>query len=550
MKKFFLVLAATVCAQVYGQQHVNAPNRPRLVVGIMVDQMRQEYLYRYYDRFGEGGFRRLMHEGFMVKNGHYNYSPTVTGPGHASVYTGTTPAIHGIIGNSWYEKESRKTVNCVDDSRQKVVGVAKGRGDVSPWRLLSSTITDELKLFTQKRSRVIGISIKDRGAVLPAGHLADAAYWFDDETGRFITSTWYMEKLPAWVENFNNRNLPDKYLSQPWNPLLPLDQYLGSGPDNTPYERKIEGKVSPTFPYNLPEMRKTAGYGLLPTVPFGNDYLTDMALAALDGEQLGKDEWTDVLAISYSTTDILGHAVGPRAVEVEDMYIRLDRNIATLLKTLDERVGNGNYTVFLTADHAVADVAQYLKDNKMPAGYFSPSYVKAHLEEFLQDYFPGKKVIEAFEWQDIFLNPAAFSGDPRVSGIEMLVATELISNYLMGQEGVAQVFSKSVLRQSRYDEGGLKGMVVRGYHPRRGGDIVFALEPGWYGASEIQGTTHGSAYTYDTHVPMLFFGYGVKQGSSTRPYAITDVAPTLSMILHIPLPSGSTGRPIDELIEN
>ncbi len=548
MKKLLLILLFVVSLQAVAQAPDDGIERPRLVVGIVVDQMKQEYLYRYYQHFGNEGFKRLMREGFMAKNAHYNYVPTVTGPGHASVYTGSTPAVHGIIGNSWYDKNLKKDVNCVEDPEEKIVGAEEGNGDVSPWRLLSSTITDELKLFTQKRAKVIGISVKDRGAVLPAGHLADAAYWYDSNTGRFITSTWYMDKLPSWVEAFNDRGLPDRYLSQSWTPVLPIDQYTGSGPDNSPYEAKLQGKESPTFPYNLAEMRKAGGYGLLTTVPFGNDYVTEMAKAALDGEQLGTDEWTDFLAVSFSTTDILGHAVGPRAIEVEDMYIRLDRNIADLLKTLDSQVGDGNYTVFLTADHAVADVAQYLKDNKMQAGYFRTSYVRANLEAFLKDYFPDKDIIEAFSGGQVFLNQAAFRSEPRSSGIEMLVATELIVNYLMAQEGVAHVYSESILRQSHYDEGGIKGMAVRGYHARRSGDIVAVLEPGWYSSGSIQGTTHGSPYKYDTHIPMLFYGHGVKKGTSVQYHPVTDIAPTLSVLLSIPFPSGATGQPIGELI--
>jgi len=524
--------------------------RPKLVVGIVVDQMRQEYLYRFEKKFGDDGFKRLMNDGFMLRNAHYNYVPTYTGPGHASVYTGSTPAIHGIIGNDFYDKKLKGMVNCVGDTTYTTVGGAPGSGRVSPRRLLSSTITDELKLFTQKRSKVIGVSIKDRGAALPAGHMADAAYWYDRVTGKFITSTYYMTRLPEWVNKFNALRLPDQYLTQEWKPLLPLDQYTESSTDISQYERRILGKTRASFPYNLaPLQRSKYPYDELVDTPFGNELVTEMAKAALVNEKMGKHDDTDFLCISYSSTDALGHAVGPNAVELEDMYLRLDRNMADLLKRLDQEVGAGNYTVFLTADHAVADVPQYLKDSKVPAGYFREPYVKAKLDSFMNVYFPGKKVIANMSNEQVFLNHEAFQRDPKSSGIDMFIVSELIGKYLMTFDGVANYYTEGVLRQGNYDEAGSKGMVIRGYHPKRSGDVVIVLEPGWFESGSIQGTTHGSPYTYDTHVPVLFFGKGIKKGSSVRHHTITDIAPTLSVLLRIKFPNSSTGQPIEELFE-
>lgn len=547
MKKWYVVL---LCSLYLYQAHAQSSEKPKLVVGIVVDQMRQEYLYRFFDKFGNDGFKRMMDQGFMLKNAHYNYCPTVTGPGHASVYTGTTPAIHGIIGNEFYNKSTKKMVNCVEDSAFKPVGNDEGNGDISPSRLLSSTVTDELELFTQKRAKVIGVSFKDRGAVLPAGHLADAAYWYDSKSGKFISSTFYLTKLPDWVIKFNAQNLADKYLSQEWKTLLPIETYTESGPDDSPYERKFSGKDRSTLPYNLSELRaKNGNFGFLMNTPFGNDYLTQMANAAILGEQLGKDEVSDFLCVSYSAPDAIGHAKGPNAVELEDTYLRLDKNIGVLLNTLDAEVGKGNYTVFLTADHGVADVPQYLKDNKMPAGYFRESHLKVSLDEYLASYFPGKSFIEDISNQQIFLNQESFQKDPRSSGMEMFLVTELIGKYLMAQEGIANYYTEAMLRQGNFDEGGIKGSVIRGYHPKRSGDIVFVLEPGWIEAGYPQGTTHGSPYAYDTHVPALFFGKGIKKGTSVQYHRITDIAPTISTLLKIKFPSGNTGVPIQEMLE-
>ena len=530
---------------------VQAQEKPKLVVGIVVDQMRQEYLYRFQKKFGDGGFKRLMADGFMLTNAHYNYVPTYTGPGHASVFTGSTPAIHGIIGNDWWDKNSKKSVNCVEDAAQKPVGSPEGNGDVSPWRLLSTTVTDELKLFSQKKSKVIGISLKDRGAVLPAGHLADAAYWYDGKTGRFISSTYYLTSLPAWAESFNALQLADSYLNKVWSTTFPIDQYTESGPDDSPYERKWKGKDKPVFPYDLKKLRVENGnFDLISSTPMGDDLLTDFALAALRGEGLGSGSQTDFLTVSYSCTDLVGHSMGPNAVEVEDMYIRLDRNIETLLKQLDATLGKGTYVVFLTGDHAVVDVPQYLKDNKIPAGNFADSKaLKDELNTYLQKNFPGKTLIESVTNNQIFFNSDVFAGDPKASGIDLLVATELVANYLQPKEGMAQVFSRSMLRQGAYGETGIKGMIIRGYNPKRSGDVAFELEPGWITGGGTQGTTHGSSFTYDTHVPALFYGWGIGKGTSSAYHPITDIAPTIATLLKIKFPNGCTGQPITEVTD-
>lgn len=524
-------------------------NQPKLVVGIVVDQMRQEYLYRYESKFGEQGFKRLMNEGFMLKNAHYNYVPTETGPGHASIYTGTTPSVHGIVGNDWYDRSTKQNVNCVGDPNQKAVGT-DAAGAVSPSRLLSTTITDELKLATQQRAKVVGVSIKDRGATLPAGHTPDGAYWFDGATGSMITSSYYKQKLPDWVTKFNNQKFVDKYLNQVWNTLLPIEQYVESSPDDSPYEGKWKGKDKPTFPYNLPELRKQMGQNsLIVMTPFGNNFVADFAKAALLGENLGKDDVTDFLTVSFSSPDAVGHAMGPDAVEVEDVYLRLDKTLEEFFAFLDKEVGKGAYTVFLTADHGVSHVPQYLKDLRIPAGYFKPAIVKAVLNEHLQKYFPNKMLLEEVTSDQIYLNQAAFSEDPKSSGVDMLVATELITNFLLSTEGVAQVFSSATLRQINTDEVGIRGKVVRGFNPKRCGDIAFVLEPGWLSWGGVTGSTHGSVYTYDTHVPILFYGNGIKKGSSSRFHTITDLAPTLSVLLKIKFPSGSTGQPITEILD-
>lgn len=531
-----LSMGAAVSAQ-------NFTDRPKLVVGVVVDQMRMDYIYRYYAKFGAGGFKRIVGDGFYLSNAHYNYVPTYTGPGHASVYTGSTPALHGIIGNEWYDKDLDKDVNCVEDSLYTIVGGAEG-GDVSPSRLLATTITDELKIFTQQRSKVVGISIKNRSAVFPAGHNPDGAYWFDDDTGNFVTSTYYKQELPQWVSAFNAKKLPDTYIASVWTPLLPLERYEESTADETTYESRILQKSPPVFPYKVSE----GDYGSFIYTPFANDLLVEFAKAAVVAEQMGADAITDFLAVSFSTPDILGHAVGPQSIEIEDAYLRLDKALADLLSFLDKQVGTGQFTLFLTADHGAAEVPQYMMDNKMP-GKLQAGNLQRQLNEFLAQYFTGAEVVKDVSNGQVFLNHEAFRADPKASGIDLLVATELIGNYLMQLDGVAEYYTRSDLRHGSYGEEGIKGMVIRGFNAKRSGDIAFILKPGWIAGRNPRGTTHGSPYTYDTHVPILFYGWGIPKGTSSQYHTITDIAPTLSVLLKIKFPSAATGRPVSEMLD-
>lgn len=540
--KYILILLLS-----FGSLSLSAQERPKLVVGIVVDQMRQEYLYRFEKKYGAGGFKRLIGEGFMLKNAHYNYIPTYTGPGHASIYTGTTPAIHGIIGNDWYDKDGQQMVNCVGDPRQKPVGVEQGRGAVSPWRMLSTTITDELKMATQKRAKVVGVSMKDRGAVLPSGHMPDGAYWFDSPSGRFISSTFYKPGLPSWLEKFNGLKLPEQYISREWKTLLPIEQYDESGPDDGLYETRLKGKdQKPVFPYKLKEIRgQQPGYELLVYTPFGSDLLTDVAKAAMEGEEMGADDITDFLSVSYSSPDYIGHGMGPNSVEVEDTYLRLDKNIEDLLNTLDRKVGAGKYVVFLTSDHGVAEIPQEMLTGKVPAGIVKKSVLQAGLTDFLKSFFGDKKIIENISNGQVFLNQDAFTGDLRSAGVDLLVATELITQYLIDQDGIAEVYSASTIRAADFSSAGAKGGLVRGFNHKRSGEILYVLEPQWFESEGSEtGTTHGSIYSYDTHVPVIFYGWGIAKGSSADYQRITDIAPTLSVLLSIKFPSGCTGQPV------
>lgn len=517
---------------------------PKLVVGIVVDQMRYDYLTRFWNQYDEGGFKRLVNEGFNCKNNHFNYAPTYTAPGHASVYTGTSPAIHGIIGNDWYDKFQEKSVYCAGDDAYHSVGTLSDAGKMSPHRMESTTMTDQLRLHTQMRGKVIAVAIKDRGAVLPGGHMANAAYWFQGgDEGNWISSSYYMDDLPQWVKEFNAARIVDQY-KKPWTTLKNIDTYVESGPDNTPYEGLVKGKSTPTFPYDLGALWEDNGrYSILTSTPYGNSLTTDFALAALEKEELGKDGITDFLAISYSSTDYVGHHWGVNSKEVQDTYMRLDQDLQRLLKKLDDRVGAGEYTVFLTADHAAGHVPAYLRNQKIPAGYLDFDSIKDSLDDYLKYTFGSAELIKDISNDQIFLDHKVIRNlDMDLTDVQNVIAREL-----MRYSSIYMVYTANQMWQGDYTKG-IAHIMQNGYNQKRSGDILIVYRPGLINYSET-GSTHGSPWIYDTHSPLLFYGKGIKNGSTVNRTEIPDIAPTISSLLGIAFPSGTTGKPIAEVLD-
>ena len=518
-------------------------NSPKLVVGIVVDQMRPDYISRFSEHFGAGGFNRLIKHGFYNRNVHYNYIPTYTGPGHASVYTGAIPATHGIIANSWYDKKSGKYVYCAGDSTMASVGTDSKSGQMSPHRLLSTTITDELMLATNFKSKIIGISLKDRGSVLPAGHTPTGAYWFDDKTGHFVTSEYYTSELSQWMKAFNNKNLAQEYLNSKWALSMPIDEYKASTQDDMPYEYTMDTIRGAVFPYDLSNFwDPSEGYGLVKSTPYGNKILTQLAKAAIAAEEMGDDEITDFLALSYSSPDYIGHGFGPRSVELEDMYIKFDKEIEELLVYLDEEIGEGNYTVFLTADHAAAEVPQYMINNKIPAGYYNRMALRKMVSDALTNRFGKGDWIESFSNEQFFLNHQLI----KEKGLALAEMTDVVREAALAYKGVAEAYSAFSMRENYYQDG-MKMKLQNGYNFQRSGDVLLTLEPGWFAKGGVA-TSHGSGYNYDTHVPLLWYGAGIPKGESFSHQHITDIAPTLAFLLDIKLPNGATGTPIGEVL--
>lgn len=546
MKNYILSsLIALVAGGIFAQKQ----DAPKLVVGIVIDQMCYEYLYRYQDKFGKEGFLKIMEQGTNCRNTEYNYVPTFTGPGHASIYTGTTPNNHGIVGNEWFERETGQLINCVDDKNVLPVGTASEDGLCSPKNLKTYTITDQLKM-TYPNAKVISMSIKDRGAILPGGHLSDGSYWYDYSSGKFITSSFFEKSLPKWVSDFNGEGWVEKYMKQTWNTYYDLTRYCESGPDNSKYEHLLPGKTTPTFPYDLKAM--TGGvpnYQLFTATPYANTYLTDLAIRSIKAEGLGQDGQTDMLCISYSSTDILGHSFGPNSVEIEDMYIRLDLEIARLIKALEEQVGKDGFVLFLTADHAVVPVPQLLMDKQLPGGYVFLNEHMSELESAVQTKY-GSDLILMEENLNIYLDYKRIDSlKLRKSDVEIFVAEQI-----MKWEGVKRVFTSEQLSNAAIDDEWCD-MVRKGYHSKESGDVIFILEPGYLPKSvdsetARKGTSHGSAFNYDTHVPLLWYGKGIDAQEIFRPININDISATLTHILYLQRNGAMTGDPITEILEN
>ncbi|WP_445735473.1 alkaline phosphatase PafA [Mariniflexile sp.] len=540
----FLVFSCPAQNKIVSTKSADSNSKPRLVVGIVIDQMRYDYLTRFYNKYGEGGFKRMMNEGFNCKNNHYNYVPTYTGPGHASIYTGTTPKYHGIIANDWYDKEIKKSVYCTGDDSMKSVGTNTEDGQMSPHRMKTTTFPDENRLFTQMRGKTVGISIKDRGAILPAGHTANAAYWFyGKDKGYFISSTFYMDTLPNWVNEFNNSNVVASYL-KPWNTLYNIETYTESGNDLNDFEGGFKGKETASFPYDLNVLKeKNGGFDILKATAYGNSIIADFAIAALNGEQLGQDNMTDVLAVSFSSTDYVGHNFGVNSKEIEDTYIRLDKDLERLFKALDTQVGKGNYTVFLTADHAAVEVPSYLQSVKIPAGYIDSKAQKNRFTEFMEIKFGTSDLIENVSNNQVFLNRAKIEE----LDLDLDDVQEALVNEIIMYPNIDKAYTATAMSSQEFNTG-IEALLQKGFNQKRSGDVLFVYDPAFISYGKT-GSTHGTGLNYDTHVPLFFFGKGIKHGQTLQKTEVTDIAPTMSALLGISFPNGAIGQPLEFVLD-
>lgn len=526
----------------------NNTDRPKLMVGIMVDQMRWDYLYRYYDRYTDGGFKRLLNQGFSCENTYINYIPTYTAVGHSSVYTGTTPAIHGMAGNDFIIQATGENMYCAQDNDVTPLGTSADNkaGKMSPKNLLASTMTDELKLATNFRSKVIGIAIKDRGGILPAGHFANAAYWYNN--GSWISSSYYMDQLPEWVVDFNKQKLAEKYLKQDWNTLYPINTYKQSIADDNAYEGTFKGQEKPIFPIKTSEIMKKTGPSLLSSTPYGNSLTLDLAKVAVDKEQMGNNPEgvPDFLAISLSSTDYVGHQFSVNAIEVEDTYLRLDKDLEAFFNFLDKQVGKEQYTVFITADHGAAHNPQFFIDQKGNGGYFNSKAAQQGLNDLLKSKFGEDEIVKSLGNYQVNLNNVLI----KEKGLDEDAIRAVAVKYLRNLDGVAFVTDMDKAAEAAIPKR-IKERIINGYNYKRSGVIQIVLEPQWYGGSpRAKGTTHGNWNPYDSHIPLVWMGWGIKPGATNRVIDMTDIAATVSGLLHIQEPNGSIGNPIVEVLNH
>lgn len=534
----FIALSASLNG--FAKQKTTGVKRPKLVVGVVVDQMRWDYLYRFNSLYGKGGFKRLMANGYNCQNTMINYLPSYTAPGHSCVYTGSVPSIHGIAANDWFDNYTDKYVYCTDDSSvQEVNSGRTGGKSMSPRNLQVTTITDELRLATNFGSRVYGVAIKDRGSILPAGHLANGAYWLDDSTGSFCTSTYYKNTSPAWLAAFNKRHVADSLIKKGWNLLDPTKQlYAQSLTDDNKYEGKFKGEAAPVFPHSVATLGAKDKYNGFKAMPGGNYLTLQMAMACRDGEKLGETDATDFLAISLSCTDYAGHQFGPNSIEVEDMYLQLDAQLAELLSYLDRSVGKGNYTLFLTADHGAAHNPQFLIDNGVPAGFLSADY-KKEVNTYLAGIYKQPNLVKHYANYQLYVNDSAI----RAYGLERGKVRASILEYLNTRPELSYAIDLENLNATPLPEP-IRTMVVNGYNRDRSGSIELIPDAAWFEGHSKTGTTHGTWNPYDAHIPLLWYGWGIPKGETYNVVNMTDISATLAALLHIQMPNGCVGKPI------
>lgn len=547
MKKF--LIAPLFFAVLIGRaqkpvKESSAISHPKLVVGIVVDQMRWDYLTRYYPLFqANGGFRRMLGDGFSFDNTQIPYVPTVTACGHTCVYTGSIPALHGIVGNNWWDNRLQKGMYCSEDKSVKGVGSkTEEDGQMSPKNMLTTSVCDELRLASNFASKVIGIAIKDRGAILPAGHSANAAYWYESKTGNFISSTYYMNELPGWVQQFNGRKLPDSLYRLGWKTALPAATYsIYASADDKAYESKPFGKEALGFPYDL---SKFVGkdYSKISSTPWGNTLTAEMAKAAVMAEKLGQGSATDFLAVSFSSPDYIGHSFGPNSWENADDYVRLDQELGKFFQFLDAQLGAKSYTVFLTADHAVAHIPGYLKENRIPGGLLDMSGMMKDMNLQIKQRYGIDNAIASIMNEQVYLSRKRLD----TSKADVVEIKNFIVQYLLKEENITHAFSSDDVLITPLPKV-IREMYANGFHPSRSGDVSFIPKPGYFIGGST-GTTHGSPFQYDTHIPLLWYGWGIKKGSSNKMVYMTDIAPTVAALLRIQAPNGNAGNVLDDAL--
>jgi predicted AlkP superfamily pyrophosphatase or phosphodiesterase len=530
----------------FAQNNTRIPSeKPKLIVGIVISQMRYDYIYRYWNKFEENGFKKLITRGAFCKNTSFNYLLSQEGVGHSTIAAGTLPANHGIVSKQWYLNLQDKIVQNIEDDKHNTIGGSYEAGKYSPKNLLCTTYSDELRLSNNLKSKVFGISLDAAPAILSSGHTANMAYWLDTKSGNFVTSTYYADSLPSWVNDFNNKRFPDTYLEREWNTLLPVHEYTESLPDDNKYETGIKGHK--TFPYNLPKIVNTKNhikdYNILKSTPFGNSLVKDLAISVIVNENLGKNEYTDIITLSFTATENIGNLFGPNSVEVEDAFLRLDKELAHFLNFIDTSIGKENVLIYLTSDHGVAPIPDYLDDHKIPAGYFNQYGAISLLKSALDNVYGKGDWIKAYNSQQIYLNRILIE-DAKIPLSEF---QNYVAQFILQFSGVANTVTSTTLQTTNFTSGIFK-KIQNGFNQKRSGDVIINLKAGWIEKGEGL-SNHNSSYAYDSRIPLIWYGWKIGRGTVLRPVDIIDIAPTISTFLNISYPNACTGNPILELTQ-
>jgi predicted AlkP superfamily pyrophosphatase or phosphodiesterase len=531
---FIILLFTTQFVSAQGTRKIPS-EKPKLVVGIVIDHLRADYFFRYSNLLGEGGFKKLMNQGTYCKNSRFSYLYSQTGPDHASIFTGTPPAFHGIISNGWYNRLSGDLELAKNDSQYELIGVQSQEKGVSPRKLLASTLGDEMKLFNS-HSRVIGIALNCESALFSAGHAADGAYWMNDLTGKFISTSYYQDTLYNWVNEFNEKKFADFYLNRVWTPFN-----TGSQPRMSD---KLLGKVglNNDFFYDLNKEKKIHAYKALKTSPFGNMLVKDFAISTIINENLGKDDDADFLALTFSCLDEKNRELSPFAPEMVDNFIRLDQELEHFLSFLDEQIGMENVLIFVTADQSANYTPENLEDQNIPNGYFSTYNAVALLKSYFNILYGKGEWILGYDSQQVYLNHQLIEDSKLLVTDFQLKA----ANFLIQFSGVASTTTATSLVSNNYSHGILQ-KVQRSFNQKRSGDVMLTLEPGWMHKLKDE-RDEIAQYSYTNQVPLFWYGWKIKRSVISRSINIEDIVPTISSFLNISIPSGCDGNPIEELV--
>ncbi|HOK61711.1 MAG: alkaline phosphatase family protein [Tenuifilum sp.] len=519
--------------------------KPKLIVQLVVSQMRFDYISRYWDKFGDNGFKLLVNEGTYCRNARYNYLLTQAYPGLATIATGTNPSVHGIIADKWFNRNTGNEVEATADDKVNTVGGSFFSGKYSAKNLVTSTFGDELKL-NNANSKVVSIALDAGSAILLGGHSANGMYWFDTEKGLWVSSSYYTDALPAWVDTFNSKGFAKLYTDREWKALQPIQKYEEA---DTAAVKSVEKKISLAEKLKgmmdgiIGKPQPKTDFKVLLENPYGNLLTKDLAIAAVVGENLGADEHPDLLCITFSANRFIGGKFGPHSIEMEDTYLRLDRELAHFLEFINSTVGKENCLFILTSDQGVASTPDYLEKSKIPGGYFDPKKAMILLGSYLNALYGQGNWITGYHDKQIYLNRKLIED----SNLNLADFQQKVADFMLEFSGVSNSTTAHNLQNGNFANG-IMVKFQNSYNQRRSGDVIINLEPGWV---ERNGkvTSANSPYDYDSHVPLIFYGWKAKRKSVLNPVYINDLAPTLSILLGITWPNGATGTPIKEMIE-